>query len=202
MDRSEDPADGVLFQRWYGDLRAERHDLKELVRHEIACRLWRLAVTGYQLVRGIDVAAKPIPAATDISLERVRHMAVFIARNFARPLAVDEIARAAVIHPNYAMTLFRRVIGMTISEYLTRQRLSRVQSMLVDTDLPVAAIAEMSGFNSLSRFYEAFRQWVGKNPGRYRSELTEAAYRPSRRTSLDQAGTDAGPASARVAVKP
>ena len=204
MDRNEDPADRFLFRRWYDDLQADRQDLKDLVRNEIACRLWRLALTGYELVRGIDVVAKPGVATTDASLEHVRDMAVFIARNFARSLTVDEIAQAADIHPNYAMTLFRRVIGMTISEYLTRQRLSRVQSMLIDTDLPVAEIAEKNGFSSLSRFYEAFRQWVGKKPSRYRSELLEATYGPYRRPPSNRGRYPAGPPvpAARIAPKP
>ena len=175
VGRTADPVDGFLFPRWYDDLEAGRDDLRELVRHEIACRLWRFAMSGYQLVRGIDVATKPGHAAADGSLERVRAMTVFIAEHFSERLIAADIAAAANIHANYAMTLFRREVGMTIHDYLTRQRLSHAQSMLIDTDLPIAEIAESAGFGSLSRFYEIFRQWVGKSPGRYRAELAATA---------------------------
>jgi AraC-like DNA-binding protein len=175
VDRTADPADGILFPRWSHDLLDGREPFRELVRHEIACRLWRLALAGYELVGSLEIASRPAHGVGDASLERVRAMAVFIAEHFTRALTVQEVARAADLHPNYAMTLFRRVIGMTIQDYLTRQRLSRAQSMLIDTDLPVASVASASGFGSLSRFYEVFGQWVAKSPSRYRADLAEAA---------------------------
>ncbi len=183
LDRDADPADHVLFPRWFDELQTGRPDLRELVRHEIDCRLWRLALSGHRLARSVDVDARPGASGSDASLERVRRMAMFIAEHCNRRLTVDEIARRADIHPNHAMTLFRRIVGMTISEYLVRQRLSRAQSLLLDTDLPAAVVAERCGFGSRSRFYEVFRQWVGKHPGRYRSELADAvaslpAHRP------------------------
>lgn len=174
-DRTEDRADAILLPRWHDDLLSGRDDLKELVRQEIACRLRRLALTGYSILRGADVAAMPDNSGTDHSFERVRLMTVTIAERFATALTVDEIARTADIHPNYAMTLFRRTIGMTVAEYLTRQRLSHAQSMLIDTNLPVATIARRSGFGSQSRFYEVFRQWTGTSPKHYRSDLMNAA---------------------------
>ena len=179
VDEAEDPADVFLFPRWHRDLATGRRDLRELTRHELGCRLWRLAVTGYRLMRGIDVVAKPAALTRNPSLERVREMAVFIAEHCTRRLTVAEIARAAEIHPNYAMPLFRRVVGMTIADYLTRQRLSRAQSLLVDTDLPVSTIARDSGFGSISRFYEVFGAWVGNSPSRYRAELAKAVRLPT-----------------------
>ncbi|MGF1475292.1 MAG: helix-turn-helix domain-containing protein [Geminicoccaceae bacterium] len=174
VDKVRDPADRILVSRWQNDLQSGRDDLKELVRHEIACRIRRLAVVGYRSLRGIDVAAKPERSPNDKNLRRVRDMTVMMATHFAEPLSVEKVAKAAGVHPNYAMTLFRRAIGMTISDYLVRQRLSHAQAMLIDTDLSIDRVARRSGFRSQSRFYEAFAQWVGKSPARYRAELVGA----------------------------
>ncbi|MEM7026553.1 MAG: helix-turn-helix domain-containing protein, partial [Pseudomonadota bacterium] len=142
VDQDADPADAILFPRWHHDLDTGRDDVKALVSQEVACRLWRFAIAGYTLVRGIDVASKPGHGSGDASMERVRTMAVFIAEHFAERLRIEDIARAAGIHAHYAMSLFRSEIGMTIHDYLTRQRMSHAQSMLIETDLPVSAIAE------------------------------------------------------------
>lgn len=170
-ERAEDPSDDVQFRRWHGDLVAGGEEVRDLVRSEVACRLRRFALRGYDLVGGIDLAATPGRAPAGASFERVRDMAVFIAEHSAEPLAVEDVAGAAGLHPNYAMTLFRRVLGMTISDYLTRHRIGRAQSLLLDTEMPVAAIASACGFGSTSRFYDVFRQWNAKSPGRYRTEL-------------------------------
>lgn len=175
IDQIEDQADPVLLPRWYQDLEDSRAELNKLARHEVVNRLRRLALTGFVALRGADMATTPDSAGSDLSFERVRRMTVTIAERFAAKLSVDEIARAADIHPNYAMTLFRRAIGMTIAEYLTRQRLSHAQSMLIDTDLPVATVAKQSGFGSQSRFYEVFRKWIGTSPKHYRAGLAKAA---------------------------
>ena len=180
VDRKADPVDPTLLPRWHRDLESNRQGLRDLVRSEIACRLQRLALTGYALLRSADVPAMPDKIGADGGivdrrLEHVRRMTVMIASQFASRLTIDDIARAADLQPNYAMTLFRQAIGVTITDYLTRQRLSHAQSLLIDTGLPVATIAKRSGFGSLSRFYEVFRQWTGTTPTRYREDLSRTA---------------------------
>ena len=70
------------------------------------------------------------------------------------------------------MNLFRKVIGVTIGEYLTRRRLSHAHAMLVSTDAKVATVAFDSGFGSVSRFYAVFGDSLGKTPSQYRAEFS------------------------------
>jgi len=53
-------------------------------------------------------------------------------------------------------------------KYVTQHRLSHAQRLLVTTDDLVVNIALKSGFGSLSRFNEAFRQAFGCTPREYR----------------------------------
>jgi AraC-like DNA-binding protein len=85
-----------------------------------------LALDRFDILRAADVVADPRSGrvghgSRDRSLERVRRMTAAIAEGFASKLTVSEVAEAAGLHPNYAMTLFRRTIGLTIADYLTRQ---------------------------------------------------------------------------------
>ena len=108
----------------------------------------------------------------DRGLAAVEAMAQFISRNFQNDIGVAEIAEPAHLHPNYAMTLFRRHTGMTLSQYLTLQRVAHAQRLLATTGDPIHEIALGSGFGSVSRFYEAFRQQTGNSPRRFRLHLT------------------------------
>jgi AraC-like DNA-binding protein len=107
-------------------------------------------------------------APGDRGLAAVEAMAGFISRSFRESVGVPEIAEAVYLHPNYAMTLFRRHTGMTLSQYLVLQRVAHAQRLLATTDIPLSEIAFSSGFGSVSRFYEAFRQQTGSSPRRFR----------------------------------
>ena len=76
----------------------------------------------------------------------------------AKPAAPPEISKAVGLHPNYAMNLFKKAFGTTLIDYITHHRVSHVQRLLATTDKKIVDIAFSSGFNSMSRFNEAFRE--------------------------------------------
>jgi AraC-like DNA-binding protein len=169
------PVDRGLFSRWHRDLERKDQTWTELVRDEVGARLRRMAISGYEAIGSEARDSGSLPDLGDRNLERVRRMTAFIAENFNGPLTVDDVARVTKLHPNYAITLFRKVTGMTVRQYLTRQRLSLAQSLLITTNLAVPAIAAQSGFGSLSQFYEVFGKRFSKTPRTYRIELADAA---------------------------
>ncbi len=95
-------------------------------------------------------------------------MACFIAQNYTQPLTAETIGQHVGLHPNYAMSLFQRTFGTTLMRYVTQQRLSHAQRLLLTTRESITNIAFGSGFGSLSRFNEAFRQSFGCTPREYR----------------------------------
>ena len=101
-------------------------------------------------------------------LSRAEQMACYIARHYAKPLTAETIGRHVGLHPNYAMGVFQRAFGTTLLKYVNQHRLSHAQRLLVTTDDLVLDIALKSGFGSLSRFNEAFRQSFGCTPREYR----------------------------------
>lgn len=84
-----------------------------------------------------------------------------------KPLTADAIAQAVGLHPNYAMTLFRKTFATTMIEFLLRHRLSHAQRFLVTTDEPILNVGAAAGFQSLSRFNEFFRKTCGCPPRGY-----------------------------------
>jgi AraC-like DNA-binding protein len=103
-------------------------------------------------------------------LNRVERMACLIAQRYTEQLTVAEIGKEVGLHPNYAMGLFKKAFGTTLIDYLTHHRISHAQRLLATTQEKIVEVAMKSGFNSISRFNEAFRRACGCTPGQYRAQ--------------------------------
>jgi LacI family transcriptional regulator len=66
---------------------------------------------------------------------------------------------------------FRKSVGRTVLSEIQRIRLDHVKRMLRETDLPVAQIAESSGYNSASYLTQVFHKEVGTSPAQYRARF-------------------------------
>jgi AraC-like DNA-binding protein len=166
------PFDRDIFMRWREELLSGDGALEQIVREEVTARVRRLDREGWRDLRNVGLAtglADRHDAERPIPIER---MARFISEHALEDISAAEVADAAGLHPNYAMTIFKRAIGQTITQAIVRQRLDMAQSLLIATDLPVAAVAFESGFGSLSRFYEAFGQRFGTRPVAFRKMLS------------------------------
>ena len=111
----------------------------------------------------------------DPNLSRADQLACYIAQNYHEPLTAEGIAKASGLHPNYAMNLFRQAFGTTMSDFITEHRLSHAQRLLLTTSDSVAEIAFDAGFQSLSRFNEAFKRSCGCSPREYRKQQCETS---------------------------
>jgi AraC family transcriptional regulator, melibiose operon regulatory protein len=162
-----DNFDIQLFAHWERDLLRKNKDLEAAVLLEMHARLARLAVD----VPAVSAAPKKrerLATVSDVGLNKVERMACFIAQRYTEPLTVQKIAEVVKLHPNYAMNLFQKTFGTTLNNYLTGHRVSHAQRLLATTDTTVADVAFSSGFNSISRFNEAFRRSCGCSPREYR----------------------------------
>lgn len=156
-------SDQAGFENWAADLAtadSERHRIAML---EVEARIRRLALIEQQDGAGHYTGGDP---AVRLVLLMVRH----IAEHYREPITVPDVAEAAALHPNYAMTQFRKVVRMTIGEYLTQFRLAEARRLLVTTDLRTDRVAAAAGFGSVSRFYAAFAAACGTSPAAFRRE--------------------------------
>lgn len=149
--------------------------MEDLLVSEVGLLLRRLDVTGWH----DRLSPAPHPPRGEAAVARLHEavvrMARFIADHGHSAIGVREVARSAGVHPGYAMTVFRRTLGLTINQYLVRHRLMVAQALLVTTRKDVGSIAFDSGFGSLSRFHEAFRQQFGCTPRTFRRTALGAA---------------------------
>ena len=172
-----DAIDPLLLPRWAREWQTGGEPLEQVLRDEVRLRVKRFALDA--------VAAASIEPETPDSeetgpqhltadrrmIDRVQKMTTFINAEFGNPIQVEDIAKVSGMHPTNATASFKKVLGMSIAQYLRRQRLSQAMMMLVDTDKPIIEIAFACGYGSLSRFYDAFQRHMGKTPREYRMQF-------------------------------
>ncbi|RZU53426.1 AraC family transcriptional regulator [Krasilnikovia cinnamomea] len=107
-------------------------------------------------------------ARRDDAVVRATAMARFIAEHFAERITVADVADVVHLHPRYAMTIFRRVVGLTVGQHLEQCRVAEAQRLLITSDATAAEIAHAAGFGSVSRLYAAFTPACGQSPAAYR----------------------------------
>jgi AraC family transcriptional regulator len=96
----------------------------------------------------------------------------YLHAHFCRNLTLAQVAHAAGVHPVYLGQIFRQEFGETLGEYLNRIRVRAATDRLVNTDLPLGAIALDLGFYDQSHFTKVFRHFTGVTPGAFRAEYT------------------------------
>jgi transcriptional regulator GlxA family with amidase domain len=94
-------------------------------------------------------------------------------------LNLGTVAKEARLSPYYFCKLFRRTMGMTFTEYLTRLRLERAKDLLMSPTMPVGDIATTAGFGSIPHFNRAFKRYTGATPTAYRSSHSGTTQLPA-----------------------
>lgn len=88
-----------------------------------------------------------------------------IRSRFADPgFNVDALAAETGIHRTTLLRLFRRKLGVTPLEYLTRFRIRQAVALLRETTIPVGEVALKSGFLQCNHFCRVIRHSCGKTP--------------------------------------
>lgn len=87
-------------------------------------------------------------------------------------LSLGEIAVAVGVHPSHLSRTFHQHFGVTMSEYVRRQRVELARRLLTGTDRSLSDIALAVGFSDQAHFSRVFKQATGRTPGAYRTADT------------------------------
>lgn len=94
----------------------------------------------------------------------------YIKLHFAEDLALTDVARYADMNPNYLSVAFQREMGLSVREYITRERMEAAKALLAEKGLRVADVAERVGVHDVKYFSRLFKKAVGLTPGEYREK--------------------------------
>jgi AraC-like DNA-binding protein len=101
------------------------------------------------------------------NLAHLRRARDLMDREYARPLDVAALGRAAMMSSAHFSRQFRAAYGETPYAYLMTRRIERAKALLRGGDLSVTEVCMAVGFTSLGSFSARFTQLAGETPTAY-----------------------------------
>lgn len=92
----------------------------------------------------------------------------YIDQNLDSRLTLAALAEKCFYNPSYFSRVFKEKFGVSLTEYITRKRLSYAIELLSESDLSVDEISERVGFSDKNSLYHAFSRYLDTTPGEYR----------------------------------
>ncbi|MFW6212515.1 MAG: helix-turn-helix domain-containing protein [Spirochaetota bacterium] len=122
------------------------------------------------------------------ALRRMEEAAMRIRENLHDPnLSVTMIASKAGMSRSHFSRQFKEYLGVSVNEFIARERIEMAQRLLVEGSETVEAIARQCGIQNTKYFFKLFKSHVGVTPAAYRaSESRKNDLAPSLVDAIDR----------------
>ena len=82
----------------------------------------------------------------------------YLQKDDKQELTIEEIAKMCFVTSAYFRRLFREYSGMSPSEYRTRMKIERAKCLMTYSNLSVADLSSLLGYNDPSYFCRVFKR--------------------------------------------
>lgn len=106
----------------------------------------------------------------------VQKTLTYVAANLTADLSLKSLAAQMNINASYLSSLFRKEMGMPLTEYVNRSRIIHAQRLLLTTNLPTKSIALQCGISDTCYFSRLFKRLTGMTPKSYREQGSTEAF--------------------------
>ena len=102
---------------------------------------------------------------------RLRPVMDYITENYCKKIYIEKLSDMIGVSPDYFTKMFKDSIGKTPIEYINGLRINRAMQLLAETQLPMAEIAESTGFCNPNYFHKIFKQYMETSPLVFRKSV-------------------------------
>jgi len=88
----------------------------------------------------------------------------YIHENYAKDITIAELAEKVYISRNYLSHIFRKATGETFNNYVTRVRMEKARTLILEGKHLIYEVAEMVGYRNVPYFSTLFKKVIGVNP--------------------------------------
>jgi AraC-like DNA-binding protein len=118
-----------------------------------------------------DHATQQALACSNQEPSPVANAKQFVQSHVEEAITLAQVVRHVHVSRFYFCKLFKKATGMTLTEYVTRVRVEKAKTLLVDPSLRISEVVYAAGFGSIPRFNSVFKRYVGMPPTDYRGTL-------------------------------
>jgi len=104
-------------------------------------------------------------------LGRMQPALDYIEENLGGKVSVAELSRRLNFSYTYFIKQFKRIIGMSFTDFVTYKRIQKAEQLLLTKDLSIAEVAEAVGMNNIGHFYRMFHRYNNCTPKQFRERL-------------------------------
>ncbi len=99
----------------------------------------------------------------------------YIHTDICTDLSLNMLAEQLNINASYLSMLFKKEIGMTLTDYVNKYRIEHAGNLLLCTNLPIKSIAIQCGIPDIYYFTRLFKRIMGTTPKAFRLETPHEA---------------------------
>lgn len=104
------------------------------------------------------------------NLQVVQSAVDYIRNHYQQRLTLEGIAQKVYVSPSYLSRLFKKEIGCTVIELLTKVRIEEAKKVFHDPKYTVRQVAAEIGFEDANYFSKVFRRLEGITPSEYKQK--------------------------------
>jgi len=103
----------------------------------------------------------------------IKKIILYIRKNLTKKFTLDDIAKELFITKEHLSRLFKKEVGVTISEYIINSKIKEAKILLKKTDYNILDIATLLNFANSSHFSNSFKRVAGISPSEYRKKSND-----------------------------
>lgn len=100
--------------------------------------------------------------------EVIFQIMLYIKKHFREDLSLCRLAEEFHFNHTYLSKMFKKVLHMTITEYIKSVRLDKAKELLKETNMKIYEVSKFVGYTDYQYFCKIFKQMVKMTPSDYR----------------------------------
>ncbi|MBT2599364.1 MULTISPECIES: helix-turn-helix domain-containing protein [Oceanobacillus] len=97
----------------------------------------------------------------------------YVFKHLYEEISLAKLAKVVNMHQNYLSTLFKKEVGISITEYILLQKVEEAKRLLIHSDYPLSEIYTWLNFHDQSHFTKVFKKYTGTTPKKFKTKKGE-----------------------------
>lgn len=136
---------------------------------ETLCEVAKRLIHRENRVISPDIILKPLEShGTASSNPYISQIIEYIEEHLTEAIAIADIAEIVHLNPQHIMRLFKKEVGCPVLQYITAKRIALAVRYLSETNISVADVAILCGFDNYSYFIRIFKRFTNETPVAFR----------------------------------
>lgn len=114
----------------------------------------------------------------------VKQTKEYIYKHFHENIVIGQMSRQMGVSAEYLSRIFHNIEGITLKEFIQREKIERGKNLLVYSDKSIQEISRYLAFSTQSHFSAVFKKYTGRTPWEYRKEFSNSSYSVNEKHTL------------------